>query len=422
MAAAGGRGGSRRRVGDWAVWRMPRPALAVILAVELLAFAGLGLSVAYGQPPSWGALLAAVLLTAGGVVHTEITRWVERTRRRVTPVRHIDLTSVWTYSGALILPAALACAVVLATYAYIHFRVLRPSRTPLYRQLYSTSTVLLAAQAVSAVLALLQPPTLLSGTGLAVLLLTIAVYTLVNSSLIVTVIVLTNPDASVRSVVGRGREVAIEFATLGLGAVFAAVTIIFGPVGLLFALPAALLLQWAILDWQLDAQAQLDKRTDLPNAAAWYIQARHLMTRHRQHTGICAVLAVELDQAGRIEELYGFAAVTEALRTVAAAIRAVTVRRDAVGWFGSGLFALMVPDTDGRSLAMRIRAAVATRPLVVNTPDGPITVPLSVTIGVAESPSHGRSATAVLAAAESALETARHQGGGGEHFAGERQG
>lgn len=407
------------RVSGWALWRMPPAALILIFTAECAALGGLVLSAIFGATPTWAQALTAVMLIVGGAVHTEIARWGERTRRKVTPVRHIDLTSVWTFSSALILPTSVACAVVVATYAYVHARVLRPSRTPVYRQLYSTSTVLLSVQVVGLLLWLVAPPSLLEGWGVALLPAAALLYTLVNSALIVAVIVLANPDATVRAVVGRGREVAVELATLAVGAFFAAVTTFFGLLGLVVALPVTLLLQWAILDWQLAAQAGIDKRVGLDNAASWYKQARHLLSRAGKHTGVSAVLVVELDQGADIEETYGHDVATDALRVVAEAILDVTNRRDAVGWFGGSMFALVVPDTDGRSLAMRIQTGVARRPVVLHTADGPLTIALSTTIGVAEAPKHGRTATAALGAAEAALDRARGKGRGGQYFADE---
>jgi len=136
-------------------------------------------------------------------------------------------------------------------------------------------------------------------------------------------------------------------------------------------------------------------------------------------TGVSAVLVVELDQGADIEETYGHDVATDALRVVAEAILDVTNRRDAVGWFGGSMFALVVPDTDGRSLAMRIQTGVARRPVVLHTADGPLTIALSTTIGVAEAPKHGRTATAALGAAEAALDRARGKGRGGQYFADE---
>lgn len=415
MAAAA----RRDRTGSpsaWALWRMPPRALALIVTAELVAVLGLIANAMVGPPPTWADGLTALMLVVGGIVHTEIARWGERTRRKVTPVRHIDLTSVWTFSSALILPTAIACGVVLATYAYVHARVLRPSRTPIYRQLYSTSTVLLSVQAVGLLLRLTSPPSLVAGWGLMLLPASAVLYTLVNSSLIVAVIVLATPEATVRAVVGRGSEVAVELATLVVGTFFAVVVTLFGLLGLVVALPATLLLQWAILDWQLAAQAGIDERVGLHNAAAWYKQAKHLLSRTNQHTGVSAALVVELDQGTEIEKTYGRELNTDALRVVAEAILDVTTRRDAVGWFGESMFALVVPDTDGRSLAMRIQSAVARRPVLLHTPDGPLTVALTVTIGVAEAPRNGRTATAVLEAAEVALDRARKKGRGSQHF------
>jgi len=92
------------------------------------------------------AVLAGALALLG-LVHTEIATKVERMRRRVSDTSYFDLSSVWTFAGALLLPPLPAAAVVVVVYAHLWQRVWRPSGVPLHRHVYTTATVVLAATA-----------------------------------------------------------------------------------------------------------------------------------------------------------------------------------------------------------------------------------------------------------------------------------
>ena len=90
-------------------------------------------------------LLCALGLTVLGVLHTELATGVERIRRRVAHASYFDLSTVWTFAGALLLRPALAGLVVLAVYGHLWCRVWRPAGSALYRHVYTTATVVLAA-------------------------------------------------------------------------------------------------------------------------------------------------------------------------------------------------------------------------------------------------------------------------------------
>src|SRR5947199_9870850 len=124
---------------------LPPRALAWVLGVELAAVVAVIATVDGPPPPS--ALGAAALLVLLSVAHTELATGVERNRRRVAQTSYFDLSSVWTFAGALLLPPPLAAAVVLVIYTHLWRRVWRPSGVPLHRHVYTTATVVLAATA-----------------------------------------------------------------------------------------------------------------------------------------------------------------------------------------------------------------------------------------------------------------------------------
>src|SRR5690606_848554 len=98
---------NRSAVSRWPLWRLPRLLLAAGLAVE---------AVAAGPLPTAGDLWVGVVLCALGIAHNEMAAGVERERRRLSGASHVDLSSVWTFAAALVLPgthAAVVAAVVL---------------------------------------------------------------------------------------------------------------------------------------------------------------------------------------------------------------------------------------------------------------------------------------------------------------------
>ena len=81
-----------------------------------------------GPPPATILLTGALVLL--GLVHTEIASKVERMRRRVSDTSYYDLSSVWTFAAALLLPPPLAATVVVAVYLHLWVRVWRPAKSP----------------------------------------------------------------------------------------------------------------------------------------------------------------------------------------------------------------------------------------------------------------------------------------------------
>ena len=119
--------------------------------MEFLVVVLLVVDAVRGGPGQLTAQHAGVLavLAATGVLHTETALRVERMRRRVTPSPHVDLSSVWTFAAALLLPPLLAAAGVAVIYLHLYLRVWRPTRIPPYRWVVTTATVLLAVHAAA---------------------------------------------------------------------------------------------------------------------------------------------------------------------------------------------------------------------------------------------------------------------------------
>src|SRR5919206_722600 len=223
----------------WAIWSTPSRVMLPVLLVEVTAFAlvAAGLRTAHIDLP---ALLLAGMLCVFGVVHTEIAVRVERIRRRISVTAHVDLSSVWTFAAALLLPAALAAGVAVVVFSHLWWRSWRP-RVPVYRHVFSTATIVLACLAVSAVM-----PADRSGIDLLSIVLAVLVYSTVNSALIAGAIAVSSAQPDLSTALGRWDDNVLEIATLSLGALTAVVLSI-NPVLVLFVFPPLLVLHRAVL-------------------------------------------------------------------------------------------------------------------------------------------------------------------------------
>ena len=166
----------------------------------------------------------ALALVVAGVASTEASLGVEQKRRQSNDHPHLDLSSVWTFAGAVLLAGPLAVVVAIAIYLHIYLRVWRRNRVPVHRVLFSTATILLAVQAAAAVTHRIGRDELFrSVPGVLAVVAAMVVYMLVNLALVVLVIVISGPSrrfATVRQAIGPFDDVALEFATLAMGALW----------------------------------------------------------------------------------------------------------------------------------------------------------------------------------------------------------
>jgi diguanylate cyclase (GGDEF)-like protein len=404
------------RVRGWPLWEMPHRLATSVLAVEATAL-GLVVAVAIRTPfPDGPQILHAVLLAGLGVVHTETAIGVERIRRRVTAGgNHANLSSVWTFAGALVLPPACAAAVAVVVHLHVWTRTGRP-RVPLYRGVYSTATIVLACLAASAVVTLVgRGPAALPADGVPGIVLALLAYTTVNNGLVAGAVAMSAPQPDLVRVLGHWDDNLLETATLSLGAL-TAVALVVNPWLVLLALPPLLVLHRAVLVRHLEEAASIDGKTGLLNAAAWHAQAEKVLRRGGRGQGPGAVLVLDLDHFKNVNDTHGHLVGDRVLAAVAGALRAEVRDRDLVGRFGGEEFVVMLAGADGGSaeveaVAERIRRRVADLRVEMPTPDGPLTVcGLTVSIGGALSPDEGADLRTLLQIADTALYAGKRAG------------
>ena len=409
-------------VGHWEMWQLRAPVVVAVLLVCGSAAVLVGIQFLTLRPTARDVLLSGALVLLG-LVHTEIASKVERMRRRVSDTSYYDLSSVWTFSAALLLPPPLAATVVVVVYLHLWVRVWRPAKAQLHRNVYTAAAVVLAAQAAHTVVTSSGgvPRWTAGWVGLAVLALAVLVYALVNNILVIGVIALQEPlpgPHRVRHLLGKVDDIALEIATLSLGAL-AAVSVMLNPWLVLLVLVPLVVLHRADMARQLEQRAATDGKTGLLNAAAWHDKAERALRRaHRQGAG-AGVLILDLDHFKSVNDTYGHLAGDEVLAAVAETLRTEVREGDVVGRFGGEEFVVLLRDLEltsaGRrqmaAVAERIRARVAQLEVEVFTPDGPLTIDrLSTSVGAVFDLGRTCTLQQVLGAADAALYSAKRDG------------
>jgi diguanylate cyclase (GGDEF)-like protein len=397
------------------LWTRPRAGVVYMLVVEFLAVAATVLI--FGPTITRRDLVAFAAITIVGIVATETSQHVERLRRRLGGTPHVNLTSVWTLSAALLTAPILAVATVVLLYGHLWLRMWRQiaGRHP-YRVVFSASMVVLSCLAARAVADLSPAGNVLddlSAVALFWLLLVIVIYWAVNTGLIAGVMLLNKDEHSVATLLGTWQENSIEYATLCIGAL-TAVLMAWRPwlVGLIL-LPLYVLHR-SVLIRQLEHATTTDQKTGLLNATSWQTFATNELHR-AQSTGTgLAVLMVDLDHFKHVNDRYGHPIGDHVLRVVAESMKHGVRDYDLCGRFGGEEFVVLMPDAGlTEAIATATRVCERIRGLQVDDPvtgewlDGLL---LSASIGVAAYPDAGKELDEILLAADNAMFAAKDSG------------
>ncbi|MFB9386401.1 diguanylate cyclase [Pseudonocardia petroleophila] len=364
-------------------------------------------------------LWTVAVLALLGMVHTESALGVERMRRRVDQTPHLDLSSVWTFAAALLLPGCLATAVVLLVYLHLYLRAWRPSGFPVHRVVFSTATVVLAVHAAASVAGLgggADP--FRSAVGLVLVALAVLTYGLVNLVLVVVAIRMSGSGTSWRRAVGHRDELLLELTTLTLGAVVAAAVSAFGVALAVLVLPPLVVLHRTVLVRQLEEAASTDAKTGLLNAASWRLQADLALRAARNSGGTVAVLLIDIDHFKVVNDRYGHLAGDQVLSGIGAALRAEVRDHDLVGRFGGEEFVVLLAAADvddlhtsAGAVADRIRRRIGELRTEVAVSGGSTVIDdVSVSVGVSTYPADGADLDRLLEVADAALYAAKAAG------------
>ena len=411
-------------IGHWEMWQLRGSVVVGVVLVCGAAALLVGAQIVPLRATGRDVLLTAALVLLG-LVHTEIASKVERMRRRVSESSYYDLSSVWTFAAALLLPPPLAAVVVVALYSHLWVRVWRPAKSPLHRIVYTTAAVVLAAQAAHAVVTGSggAPRWTDGAAGLAVLALAVVVYAVVNNVLVVGVIALQEgagpePHGRIRHLLGKVDDIALEIATLSLGALTAVAVVLNAWLVLLVLVPLVVLHR-ADMARQLEQRAATDGKTGLLNAAAWHDKAERALRRAQRQGAAAGLLILDLDHFKSVNDTYGHLAGDEVLSAVAETLRAEVREGDVVGRFGGEEFTVLLRNLEPTSaghrqmelIAERIRERIGQLAVAVHTPDGPLTIEgISTSVGAVFDLGRTCTLQQVLGAADAALYAAKRDG------------
>jgi diguanylate cyclase (GGDEF)-like protein len=402
-----------RRPSRWALWREPRRLLVLILLVEAITGCLTGFLVLRSQVTATD-LVTLGIIVGLGVSMGEMTRHVERVRRRFNDTPHVNLTSVWTFAAVLSLPPVLAPAVIGTLYLHLFWRSwYRVRSVHAYRLVFTASTVMLSAYSASTLRHWLAPADLADWDNpmamLAVVIAALA-YAGVNWGLIVVAITLHERRLSMRKAFGTGREAALEFGTIGLGAI-TALLVSFHPGWALMIVPALLVLHRSVLMRQLEEAASTDQKTGLSNATSWTNLATAEVQRATRDGTQIGVLMIDLDHFKAVNDAHGHLVGDRVLQAVADTLSSSSRRYDIVGRWGGEEFVVLCPEIDAEGLhQLGERVCERVRELRVPVSENQVVEGLSVSVGVALFPEFGPDLQDVLLAADDALFVAKDSG------------
>lgn len=400
-------------VSRWALWQLPRPARSFVLAADAVFVAAI--AVGFGAIAVRAADVRLFLvLTACGIVSIECSLRLGWRRPRSGSISN-DLLAAWTLPAVLLLPPPYAALIVVPLHVYFAFRVMR--RRPV-KAVFNIASNGLAGFVAAALHSTARghfggwnvESIVGSPAALALSVLCVAAYYVVQSVLIASVIAMTQPQARVRDALPDRELLGIMAAELSTG-VLVAVTCAASPYTALLAIAPVLALQRALLVTEFREAARTDAKTGLANSSYWQEVAEREIARARTGRESLAVLLVDIDHFKDVNDRFGHLTGDDILRAVSAALTDGLRPRDFVGRFGGEEFVVLLTGSDleqGRQAAERIRAHVAD--VKVEATGRAQFVQVTISLGVAAFRDSGHSVHELLDAADAALYAAKRAG------------
>ena len=402
------------RLRSWDLWATPRAMLAFVLAVDALMFL-VALCLIINTAPVVSDVVRLAILLGLWVVFDEISNRIARLRVRLAAYGHVDMTSVWTFAGALVLPPALTVLLCVVVLGYAWIRHERRSGMRAYRQVFGAAVVVASGLTAHLVLNLVSTGVAATGPALRTITAVVAAmlaYAAVNFVVLFCAIYLAVRPVKLTELLENRQDVTLEFATLCLGAL-TALALQYQPLMTVLVVPPLFVLQRSVLTKQLEIAATTDAKTGLLNAAAWQHMAQRELARARREHEAAALLIIDMDNFKLVNDTYGHIAGDAVLRAVADCLAGELREYDAIGRFGGEEFVAMLPEVDELAavgISERIRQQVQLLEVPAPAVDKPPLTGLSASIGISCFPQHGTELEDLLHAADSALYAAKRAG------------
>lgn len=160
---------------------------------------------------------------------------------------------------------------------------------------------------------------------------------------------------------------------------------------------------------QLAQLASTDVLTGVSNRRSFLSSLEAELARARRHGGSLSVLMLDIDHFKRVNDSHGHPIGDAVLKQFAATCAGMLRAHDLFGRLGGEEFAVALPHTDAegaRTVAEKIRSAVAHAPIATVAGD----IAITVSIGVAQADARKGDVDHLIAQADKALYEAKHGG------------
>jgi diguanylate cyclase (GGDEF)-like protein len=402
------------RLRSWDLWATPRAMLAFVLAIDAVMFL-VALCLIINTAPVASDVVRLGLLLGLWVVFEELSNRIARLRVRLATYGHVDMTSVWTFAGALVLPPSLTVLLCVVVLGYAWLRHERHSGMRAYRQVFGAAVVIGSCLTAHLVLNLVGPGLDFSGQALrtiAAIVAAMLAYAAVNFLVLFCAIYLAVRPVKLAELLENRQDVTLEFATLCLGGL-TALALAYQPLMAVLVVPPLFVLQRSVLTKQLEIAATTDSKTGLLNAATWQHMAQRELARAHREREAAALLIIDMDNFKLVNDTYGHIAGDAVLRAVAECLARELRQYDAIGRFGGEEFVAMLSGVDELTavgICERIRQQVQLLEVSAPVEDQLPLRGLSASIGISCFPEHGTELEDLLHAADSALYAAKRAG------------
>jgi diguanylate cyclase (GGDEF)-like protein len=367
----------------------------------------------------WGRIVEILLLSTA---FDMVTARIDALRRQMSSGPFVDMSSVWSFAAAIILPPGYASLVVAVLGLRQWFAQQRKHGGKLYRSVATWVAIMLAVQCASATLGDLRSPlaSLPIGVGLSIsVVVALILYFVIDTVVLLGLRYLAVRPAPAKVLLGSAEDAWLMLAGQCLGGL-AAVTLLHQPWLIVLVLPPMFILQRGALVNQLQQAATTDAKTGLLNATTWEQLAHREISRAEREGNRLALLILDLDFFKDVNDRHGHLAGDAALVDVARCLTKELRSYDIIGRFGGEEFVAMLPDielAEARRAAERIRARIALLPIAPSSNQSyaasqpPVSdATLSASIGVAGYPFHGLDLPTLLHRADAALYAAKQAG------------
>ncbi|MBC8248841.1 MAG: diguanylate cyclase [Anaerolineales bacterium] len=322
---------------------------------------------------------------------------------------------VFFFAGMLLLPPSFFVLLVAIPHL-VEWAKKRLEKSPLLRawyiQPFNMATHIIAGSAARWLLTALNADVamVLSPSSVLAVIIAALTYVALNHLLVGLALVLARGVSWSESGILEIENLLTDFVMLCLGSVVAVLWQLNPWLSLLALSPLALIYR-ALMVPQLKEQARVDAKTGLWNARHFVELFTAEMERAKRFDRPLALIMTDLDLLRNINNTYGHLAGDAVLAGVGQIIRENIRDYDIAGRFGGEEFCIALPETDlaeARSLAERMRKAVAAASFEVQTSPTPIGATIS--LGVACFPSNAATPIDLIHAADVAVYQAKLKG------------